>query len=871
MRKSFHKLPGSKRTALAGMLIMLAVLLPASADARQLAKGKQLFTDKPHVTVVNDKHIVIGLDGNDKVSIRKTYGLTLSGFKEKNTLDCCAMSAIALTGNEEDTQRLAEDITLVNNGVIEIHTKGLVERYKDLMSIPDVKEGEFEYMRLVALCSAGRRNTLINEGTIEIYLDHDPSTPFTIYCYGMASNHGGTFINRGTIAFKGKGSARMRLRGIGVQGAHATSLNSGTITMDAEIAEDCRMITTASDSCNIVNDGLMKGSATGTLIGITRYGASTICNNGVIDLTWHPLPEGCQWLVPPALSFVTGFYESVHKERLLVSTPMMNKGTVNVSIAGNERMPISFQGYGMMIHQVAPNRQKMHILNLGRIRLSQTVSSQPMAEVGIITEDNAAAEPCEVIVGQWQTDIRNFGKDGNLFFRRNGNLNLRDATLCLTRPVGYVDGTACDMELGSIAPAIKAATAGSVMGYEQMRVVAADDQHQRVTVDQTAHTVAMHALPERGRQVVNTKSGQTIVNDKHIVVGMSADDFCYKQLSSILGHGTGAIKAYTVDCTALASINLVGDTHDPAGRTDSVTIVNRGVIELHTKYLVERYRDSIQTPSHPERPYLYLRVNGIVAMGEHCTIVNEGLIDVCFDHDPDIDFTVYSFALQVSDRSSVVNQGQIRFSGPGSATTRMRGIGTMGNYVKAVNEGTITMDVGVAEDSRMITTGGMYNEIINLGTMRGRATGCLLGMTRFGDSTMENRGTISLTSVRTPQDIELPLRPADRHVCGLYDFISRQRKDISPMVNHGDINICIESADVDSQIGCGIMEDVVGANVVKMDIINDGRICLTKSAPGYDMAEVVRLKRTPQGEVSDVKLYHTGSDQTGHPIFVNLE
>ena len=91
------------------------------------------------------------------------------------------------------------------------------------------------------------------------------------------------------------------------------------------------------------------------------------------------------------------------------------------------------------------------------------------------------------------------------------------------------------------------------------------------------------------------------------------------------------------------------------------------------------------------------------------------------------------------------------------------------------------------------------------------------------------------------------------------------------MVNHGDINICIESADVDSQIGCGIMEDVVGANVVKMDIVNDGRISLAKSAPGYDMAEVVRLKRTSKGEVSDVKLYHTGGDQTGRPISVNLE
>lgn len=837
------------------MLLMLAVLLPATASAKQLTKGKQVLVDKPHVTVVNDKHIVIGLDDKDKVSVRKTLGLTLSGFKEKKVIDCYAMSAIALNGNEQDTLRSADDITLVNNGVIEIHTKGFVERFKDQMSIPGMKEGEFEYIRLIALCSTGKRNTLINEGTIEIHLDHDPSTPFTIYCCGMASNHGGTFINRGTITFKGKGSARMRLRGIGTQGTHASSLNSGTITMDAEIAEDCRMITTAGDSCNIANDGIMRGRTSGTLMGLTRYGASNIVNNGVIDLTWHSLPEGFNWIVDPTLSRVTGFYESVHKERTLVSTPLMNKGTVNVRIEADERTPQFFEGYGMTVHQVAPNNQKINILNLGSISVSQTGPRRPMAEAGIIVEDKAAAEPCEVVVGQWYTNIRDFGKDDKLFVTRNGNLNLKSATLCLMRPNGYVDGTAC-----------------SVAGYDQMQIVAADGRHQRVTIDCDAHTVAMNALPEKGPQIINTKSGQTFVNTRHIIVGKSDDDFCYSQETTILGHGTGAVKANTLNATAMASINLTGHLHDPSGGTDSVTLINKGVIELHTRRLVERFKDSIQTEAHPERPYLYLRVNGIAAVGEHCTIVNEGLIDVYFDHDPDTDFTVYSFALQGCDRSSVINRGQIRFHGNGSAATRMRGIGTMGNYVKAVNEGTMTMDVAVAEDSRMITTGGMYNEIINLGTMTGRATGCLLGMTRYGDSTMENRGTISLTSVRTPQGVELPLRPADRHVCGLYDFITRLRKDISPMVNHGDINICIESADVDSQIGCGIMEDVVGTNVVKMDIINDGRISLDKSAPGYDMAEVVRLKRTSKGEVNDVKQYHTGGDQTGRPpLSVNLE
>ena len=45
MRESFYNIIESKRTGLVGMILMLAVLLPVSASAKQLAKGKQLFAD----------------------------------------------------------------------------------------------------------------------------------------------------------------------------------------------------------------------------------------------------------------------------------------------------------------------------------------------------------------------------------------------------------------------------------------------------------------------------------------------------------------------------------------------------------------------------------------------------------------------------------------------------------------------------------------------------------------------------------------------------------------------------------------------------------------------------------------------------------
>ncbi len=844
-----------KWARLAGML-MLAVLLPVVASAKSLAKGRQLITDKAYTTVVNDKHIVIGLDGKDKLCIRKSFGLTLSGFKEMNVLDCYAMAAIAQKGEEEDTLRHAEHITLVNTGVIEIHTKGIVERCKDLMSIPQEKENQFEYLRLIALCSAGEHNTLINKGTIEIHLDHDPSTKFTVYCYGMASNKGdGTFINKGTITFRGTGSVRTRLRGIGIQGSESTSINFGVMDMDVDFTEDCRMITMASDSCNVINDGVMRGNSSGTIIGMTRYGASNIVNNGTLELTAHSLPVGQKWFVSPTQSFVTGIYESVHKERKLPTPPIVNKGTIGIKIEGNNRMPAFYQGYGMMVHKISGANQKVGIANYGKITVSQTGSKHfDMAEVGVVTEGHWRFTPCDVEVGRWNTSLRDFSQSQDLFLIKGGCLDLNGADLCLASPEGYKEGTSYSISPESIVVKAKGEYINRIYGYDQMSVSAIDGVRQRIDVDKDAQTACLTSLPEKGMQIVNTESGQTIVNTKHIVVGLGSNDFCYKQQSHILGHGTGAIEAYTLDCTALASINLKGNVHDPAGRTDNVTIINKGVIELHTRNLVERFKDSIQTEAHPERPYVYLRVNGISVMGENCKLVNEGLIDVYFDHDPNTEFTVYSFALLASDKSSVINRGQIRFHGNGSAATRMRGIGSMGNYVKCINEGSMTMDVDVAEDSRMITTGGMYNEVVNNGVMKGRATGCLLGITRFGDSQIVNNGTICLTAVKTPQGIELPLRPADRHVCGMYDFISLMRKDISPMANHGTISINIEGADVDYYIGCGMLTDVVSPNDRVIEIVNDGKITTSKTAPGYHMAEAAFIDRSAKGATAHIRL-----------------
>ena len=87
------------------------------------------------------------------------------------------------------------------------------------------------------------------------------------------------------------------------------------------------------------------------------------------------------------------------------------------------------------------------------------------------------------------------------------------------------------------------------------------------------------------------------------------------------------------------------------------------------------------------------------------------------------------------------------------------------------------------------------------------------------------------------------LRAPDRHVCGLYDFVSMLRKDITPLVNHGHINITIEGADNDYYVGAGMIVDMVAPNDNVIELVNDGT-----------MAEAAFMDRSAKGATAHVKV-----------------
>ena len=355
------------------------------------------------------------------------------------------------------------------------------------------------------------------------------------------------------------------------------------------------------------------------------------------------------------------------------------------------------------------------------------------------------------------------------------------------------------------------------------------------------------AIPSEysGGQIIIDKSGQTYINNKKIVVGLSDDDISYKRITTII-LGKGREQEVVRDCSAIAVIKLNGDERDTLTTVNNVTVINRDTIVMHTKGMVDKYRSQIRSAEHPERPYQYLRFLGMMSEGEGNKLINEGVIEIVFDHDPTVDFRVYGFGICGNANSVFINRGEIRFRGKGTPLTRMRGMGSMADNVTFINEGTISVEVDMAEDVRMITTGGDYNDIINNGLMYGRTSGTLIGMTRYGNSNISNNGTIDLTVTKMPGEYKSVLARSEKFVCGLFEMLTAKRKQITPMNNRGTITLSLNGTADEQWTGYGMYFGMLSPCDANITINNVGSINLNQNDANitHCMAEAGFISRT---------------------------
>ncbi len=339
---------------------------------------------------------------------------------------------------------------------------------------------------------------------------------------------------------------------------------------------------------------------------------------------------------------------------------------------------------------------------------------------------------------------------------------------------------------------------------------------------------------ERPGCILTNRSGETIINRDDILIG-AADSFVFRRESKIIVVGKQK-KDTTLDFTALGTvtIDMSGDfpTADTSAPVKGASVINEGHIEVHTKDLLEKYKDQIQDPENPDRPYKYLRIV-VMNAGPNGQVVNKGRIDVFFDHDKNNKSTIYVTAMSGGKGSTVLNYGTIAFHGEGSVNTRMRGMATFGDNVTCINYGKMSVDVGCLDDARLITTGGTRCNVVNDGMMDMKGPGRVIGMTRYGDSNLINNGTISVFSFDYPIESGIKKLTAG---CAMFEPLNENRGNIaSPMLNRGTINLRNESTEftADDKLLLGMYIDIASsvASDLKPFIINEGRINIEEIGP----------------------------------------
>ena len=451
-----------------------------------------MWTDVSGTTLTNTGNIIIGDMEGDLTYVRESVILSSAGRTVEVMLDCPAMSAIPLKDGYEDTLRTVQNVTLINKGTITVHTKQIVERFKDQIRTTDNPDRPYYYLRLIGLFG-GPNSTLINDGLIDVYFDHDKDTPFTVYCFAMIGNEGSNIVNNGTIRFHGNGSPRTRLRCVGTFGDYVTATNKGRMQAEVEMVEDSRMMTSGGSYSSFINDGEMIMRQPGRLMGITRYGDNKVVNNNLIDLTGIDDPSWGTSVVEAEDQCVCGLYEPLNPTHQDMPE-LVNNGTINVRIEGSSKTNPLKQGYGMFFDVMGPSQKVVDVINTGSINVSQSGSQHfNMAELGIVTRESMkdiASGAVKLI--SWTTPLRDFTQTKDLFLAKGGSMDFTDGKLLLRRADGYVDGTSY-----SVAPETLLYNIGpegytyNITGYANLSISAADAEKNNISWDKSLQTVSL--------------------------------------------------------------------------------------------------------------------------------------------------------------------------------------------------------------------------------------------------------------------------------------------------------------------------------------------------------------------------------------------
>ena len=349
------------------------------------------------------------------------------GVRVKN-IALCGLAAIEDNPDMPGEKRFASGATLINRGVINIHFDKIYALYKSKKENP--LDTDRDTVRCYAML-AGADSCLINEGTINVYMDNEIDARVSLYGCAMWANARSLMLNKGEINFIGNGSYQSYIRGIGSMDSHLQCINDGVVNVNLKRAYQTRILHTAGSFGTLLNNGKINIDTTGRIMVLGSLMGTRMVNAGEINVEdraiWLENIVSYHYQFDP---LATAFYEHFPANDT-VSTPAINKGTIKIYLHGTAESGENAVAFGFFILQVGNNgKWSVHRLeNEGSIEITQDGPCRyNTAEVGVNMQ-MAGNNPTIVKLGKWKTKQRDFGTSHDFINCRSAEIDLSELSL----------------------------------------------------------------------------------------------------------------------------------------------------------------------------------------------------------------------------------------------------------------------------------------------------------------------------------------------------------------------------------------------------------------------------------------------------------
>lgn len=382
---------------------------------------------------VNEKYLDIANPNEQNLFVyRYDAGAQFNVSRKLQNNVICGLVALTENPNSPGDMMLAPNATLINKGVIDLHFQDLyAEHIRNQAQQGDTYQ--VDALRGYAM-AAGENSVLINEGIINVYMDHDKDAETTMYCCAMWAEANSLLVNKGEIHFYGNGSWQALVRGVGGVANHLHVINEGLITVDVERAFQTRVLHSAGMFGSLWNKGCIKVRVTGRIMTIGSVTGTHMINDGEIEVT--SLATLIEGKIPYLFNFppmATGIYEHFRPGDLLPS-PVVNRGSIKVHLIGSEASghnAIAFGFYYQMENQDNGETPMRVIANEGTIEVTQEGPIKYVtAEVGVNMQ-LATNNPIKLKVGTWRTRNRDFASTHDLFACNSAQFDFSETRLLL--------------------------------------------------------------------------------------------------------------------------------------------------------------------------------------------------------------------------------------------------------------------------------------------------------------------------------------------------------------------------------------------------------------------------------------------------------